>query len=193
MSRRKSRGRGRDVGFQKRNSGFVPPPQPLPLELQIPESCPEVNSFFTRNWEHLVLVGYRQWVIFELLRNKQSFEAACTSTEGTGLSAALICRAFSTTMGTISWPKLPGYQRFFQCSWPPPQQYEATVKPCCIDNALMLQVVQEYMQLSHKQLQVLKNQVSVEVDKQVRGNLNLRTERSYKEHGYLYSITHAIV
>jgi hypothetical protein len=59
------------------------------------------------------------------------------------------------------------------------------VKPCCIDNALMLQVVQEYMQLSHKQLQVLKNQVSVEVDKQVLGNLNLRTERSYKEHGYL--------
>ncbi|KAJ1401386.1 hypothetical protein B484DRAFT_405740 [Ochromonadaceae sp. CCMP2298] len=121
-----SHGKNRGNGFQRGNKSHTlrAPrlPQLLPLELQIPEPCPE----------------------------------------GTGLSATLICRAFSTTVGNISWPKLPGYQRFFQCSWPPLQQYEATVKPCCIDNALMLQVVQEFMQLSHKQLQ-----------------------RSYKEHGYL--------
>jgi hypothetical protein len=89
------------------------------LELQIPNTRPDVNGFFKTNWDHLVLVGFAQWVIHDLLKDRIAFVAACTTTEGSELSAILIGKEFTAAVGTISWPKNPGSKRFFESSWPP--------------------------------------------------------------------------
>jgi hypothetical protein len=153
-------------------------------QLQLPGNCPDVNGFFIRNRDQLVRVGFAQWVVYELLKDRTAFLAACRTPAG-ALSARLIGQVFAAAVGTISWSKKPGEKRFFESSWLPSHPTVTPAMGCCMDNASMLGLVHQYKGLNIHKLQEIKNVLSATVHRNVLSKINPRSERSCKTHQYL--------